>query len=105
MRNSRIVLRVSDGEKVSNTVVLRIMAVGLEYKISNNTGLEVIQGEMFILSTNQLAIWTNALKQVVEIRYDVIEPPRFGETPEDALKWENGRLPTRFPKEFLKRSV
>lgn len=79
VRNSRIVLRVSDGEKVSNTVVLRIMAVGLEYKISNNTGLEVIQGEMFLLSTNQLAIWTNALKQVVEIRYDVIEPPRFGE--------------------------
>ncbi len=39
VRNSRIVLRVSDGEKVSNTVVLRIMAVGLEYKISNNTGL------------------------------------------------------------------
>uniref|UniRef100_A0A672QXZ4 Si:dkey-193c22.2 n=1 Tax=Sinocyclocheilus grahami TaxID=75366 RepID=A0A672QXZ4_SINGR len=79
VRNSRIVLRVSDGEKVSNTVVLRIMAVGLEYKISNNTGLEVIQGEMFLLSTKQLAIWTNALKQVVEIRYDVIEPPRFGE--------------------------
>ncbi|KAF4113076.1 hypothetical protein G5714_005621 [Onychostoma macrolepis] len=79
VRNSRIVLRVSDGEKVSNTVVLRIMAVGLEYKISNNTGMEVIQGEMFLLSTNQLAIWTNALKQVVEIRYDVIEPPRFGE--------------------------
>uniref|UniRef100_A0A673H3F9 Chondroitin sulfate proteoglycan 4-like n=1 Tax=Sinocyclocheilus rhinocerous TaxID=307959 RepID=A0A673H3F9_9TELE len=79
VRNSRIVLRVSDGEKVSNTVVLRIMAVGLKYKISNNTGLEVIQGEMFLLSTNQLAIWTNALKQVVEIRYDVIEPPRFGE--------------------------
>uniref|UniRef100_A0A671LJK0 Si:dkey-193c22.2 n=1 Tax=Sinocyclocheilus anshuiensis TaxID=1608454 RepID=A0A671LJK0_9TELE len=79
VRNSRIVLRVSDGEKVSNTVVLRIMAVGLKYKISNNMGLEVIQGEMFLLSTNQLAIWTNALKQVVEIRYDVIEPPRFGE--------------------------
>uniref|UniRef100_A0A673K2E4 Chondroitin sulfate proteoglycan 4-like n=1 Tax=Sinocyclocheilus rhinocerous TaxID=307959 RepID=A0A673K2E4_9TELE len=79
VRNSRIVLRVSDGEKVSNTVVLRIMAVGLEYKISNNTGLEVIQGEMFLISTKQLAIWTNALKQVVELRYDVIEPPRFGE--------------------------
>ncbi|KAK9974528.1 hypothetical protein ABG768_022617 [Culter alburnus] len=79
VRNSRIVLRVSDGEKVSNTVVLRIMAVGLEYKISNNTGLEVTQGEMFLLSTNQLAVWTNAVKQVVDIRYDVIEPPRFGE--------------------------
>nr|XP_005165450.1 chondroitin sulfate proteoglycan 4-like [Danio rerio]XP_021332245.1 chondroitin sulfate proteoglycan 4-like [Danio rerio] len=79
VRNSRIVLRVSDGEKVSNTVVLRIMAVALEYKISNNTGLEVTQGEMYLISTNQLAVWTNALKQVVDIRYDVIEPPKFGE--------------------------
>ncbi|XP_051949978.1 chondroitin sulfate proteoglycan 4 [Xyrauchen texanus] len=79
VRNSRIVLRVSDGEKVSNTVVLRIMAVGLEYKISNNTGLEVTQGEMFLLSTNQLAVWTNAVKQMVDIRYDVMEPPKFGE--------------------------
>lgn len=79
VRNSRIVLRVSDGDKVSNTVVLRIMAVGLEYKISNNTGLEVTQGEMFLISTNQLAISTNAVKQVVDIRFDVIEPPKFGE--------------------------
>ncbi|XP_051534286.1 chondroitin sulfate proteoglycan 4-like [Myxocyprinus asiaticus] len=79
VRNSRIVLRVSDGEKVSNTVVLRIMAVGLEYNISNNTGLEVTQGEMFLLSTNQLAVWTNAVKQMVDIRYDVMEPPKFGE--------------------------
>nr|XP_055055897.1 LOW QUALITY PROTEIN: chondroitin sulfate proteoglycan 4 [Misgurnus anguillicaudatus] len=79
VRNSRIVLRVSDGEKVSNTVVLRIMAVGLEYKISNNTGLEVNQGEMFLLSNNQLAVWTNTVKQMVDIRYDVIESPKFGE--------------------------
>ncbi|XP_056603013.1 chondroitin sulfate proteoglycan 4 [Triplophysa dalaica] len=79
VRNSRIVLRVSDGEKVSNTVVLRIMAVGLKYTIFNNTGLEVTQGEMFLISTDQLAIWTNAVKQVVDIRFDVIEPPKFGE--------------------------
>ncbi|MEQ2245267.1 hypothetical protein ILYODFUR_025847 [Ilyodon furcidens] len=79
VRNSRIVLRVSDGDKVSNTVVLRVMAVELEYKIANNTGLEITQGETAILSSKQLAMQTNAIKQIVDIRYDIIEPPEFGE--------------------------
>nr|XP_015828667.2 chondroitin sulfate proteoglycan 4 [Nothobranchius furzeri] len=79
VRNSRIVLRVSDGEKVSNTVVLRVMAVALQYRIATNTGLEVVQGETAVISSKQLAVQTNAVKQVVDIRYDVIEPPQFGE--------------------------
>ncbi|KAI3372670.1 hypothetical protein L3Q82_023132 [Scortum barcoo] len=79
VRNSRIVLRVSDGEKVSNTVVLRVMAVALEYKIANNTGLNIIQGETAIIGSKQLAVQTNAVKQFVDIRYDVIEPPQYGE--------------------------
>ncbi|XP_067471035.1 chondroitin sulfate proteoglycan 4 [Thunnus thynnus] len=79
VRNSRIVLRVSDGEKVSNTVVLRVMAVALEYKIANNRGLEIIQGETAIIGSNQLAVQTNAVKQIVDIRYDIIEPPQYGE--------------------------
>ncbi|XP_070689876.1 chondroitin sulfate proteoglycan 4 [Pempheris klunzingeri] len=79
VRNSRIVLRVSDGEKVSNTVVLRVMAVALEYKIANNTGIELIQGETAIIGSKQLAVQTNAVKQIVDVRYDVIEPPQYGE--------------------------
>ncbi|KAL4617491.1 chondroitin sulfate proteoglycan 4-like [Arapaima gigas] len=79
VRNSRIVVRVSDGEKVSNTVVLRIMAIQMEHKIANNTGIEVIQGEMALVGTRHLAVQTNAVKQVIDIRYDVIEPPQFGE--------------------------
>ncbi|XP_060894515.1 chondroitin sulfate proteoglycan 4 [Labrus mixtus] len=79
VRNSRIVFRVSDGEKVSNTVVLRVMAVALEYKIANNTGLQIVQGEAAIIGSKQLAVQTNAVKQIVDIRYDVIEPPQYGE--------------------------
>ncbi|XP_054630567.1 chondroitin sulfate proteoglycan 4 [Dunckerocampus dactyliophorus] len=79
VRNSRIVLRVSDGEKVSNTVVLRVMAVALEYKIANNTGLNVIQGEIAIIGSKQLSVETNAVKQVVDIRYDITEQPQYGE--------------------------
>ncbi|XP_048876342.1 chondroitin sulfate proteoglycan 4-like [Brienomyrus brachyistius] len=79
VKNSRIVFRVSDGDKVSNTVVLRILAIPLEYKISNNTGVTVLQGDMALIGTRHLAVQTNAIKQVVDIRYDVIEPPQFGE--------------------------
>ncbi|XP_034452036.1 chondroitin sulfate proteoglycan 4 [Hippoglossus hippoglossus] len=79
VRNSRIVLRVGDGEKVSNTVVLRVMAVALEYKIANNTGLEIIQGETAIIGSKHLAVQTNAVRQIVDVRYDIIEPPQYGE--------------------------
>ncbi|KAJ8005570.1 hypothetical protein DPEC_G00119310 [Dallia pectoralis] len=79
VRNSRIVLRVSDGDKVSNTVVLRIMAVELEYKVANNTGLEITQGDMAVIGNWQLAIETNTVAQLVDIRYDVIERPLYGE--------------------------
>ncbi|XP_062873556.1 chondroitin sulfate proteoglycan 4 [Trichomycterus rosablanca] len=79
VRNSRIVFRVSDGDKLSNTVVLRIMAVRLTYSISNNTGSEVTQGEAVLITNAQLAIQTNAIRQAVDIRYDVLEAPKFGE--------------------------
>ncbi|KAJ0067658.1 hypothetical protein NL108_009769, partial [Boleophthalmus pectinirostris] len=79
VRNSRIVFRVSDGEKVSNTVVLRVLAITLEYKITNNTGLEITQGDWAIIGTSHLAVQTNAVKQVVDIRYDITEPPQYGE--------------------------
>lgn len=79
VKNSRIALRVSDGEKISNTVVLRIMAVSLTYKIANNTGAEVTQGESVLITNVHLAIQTNAVKQEVDIHYDMLEPPKFGE--------------------------
>ncbi|KAG7249960.1 hypothetical protein CRUP_019259, partial [Coryphaenoides rupestris] len=76
---SRLALRVSDGQKVSNTVVLRIMAVSLEHQLVNNTGLEVEQGGAAIITGNQLAVRVNVADQGVEIRYDVTEAPRYGE--------------------------
>ncbi|XP_055009166.1 LOW QUALITY PROTEIN: chondroitin sulfate proteoglycan 4-like [Boleophthalmus pectinirostris] len=78
-KNSRLPLRVSDGEKFSNTVTLRIMAVPLEYKLVNNSGLEADQGKSAIISTNQLAVQVNAADQGLDIRYDVIELPQYGD--------------------------
>ncbi|KAM9841260.1 chondroitin sulfate proteoglycan 4-like [Aulostomus maculatus] len=76
---SRLALRVSDGQKFSNTVVLRIRAVELQHKLVNNTGLEVNQGGSSVISTDHLAVQVNVVDQAVEIRYDVIESPQYGE--------------------------
>ncbi|KAH0627939.1 hypothetical protein JD844_008531 [Phrynosoma platyrhinos] len=79
VKNSRMVLRASDGEKVSNTVVLRIVAVPLDYKLVNNTGVEVVQGNVAMISLSHLATETNMVKQELEIRYEITDPPCFGE--------------------------
>ncbi|XP_076020190.1 chondroitin sulfate proteoglycan 4-like [Genypterus blacodes] len=77
--NSRLALRVSDGQKLSNTVVLRILAVPLEQKLVNNTGLVVNQGGASVITANHLAVQVNAPNQTVDIRYNVTELPRHGE--------------------------
>ncbi|KAK7120255.1 hypothetical protein R3I94_020304 [Phoxinus phoxinus] len=79
VKNSRMAIRVSDGDKVSNTVVFRIIAVPLEHKIANNTGVEVTQGEATFISNKHLAVQVNVPKQAVDIRYDVTVPPIYGE--------------------------
>ncbi|XP_018418819.1 PREDICTED: chondroitin sulfate proteoglycan 4-like [Nanorana parkeri] len=78
VKNARLVLRVSDGDKVSNTVVLRILAIPLEFKLANKTDIEVIQGGSVLLQPSNLAVETNALNQDIEIKYDVTEMPKFG---------------------------
>ncbi|XP_026998975.2 chondroitin sulfate proteoglycan 4-like [Tachysurus fulvidraco] len=78
-KNSRMEIRVSDGEKASNTVVLRIMAVTLEYNVVNNTGVDVIQGGASPIGSKHLAVQVNLAKQPMDIRYDVLDPPVYGE--------------------------
>uniref|UniRef100_A0A8C3ISU9 Laminin G domain-containing protein n=1 Tax=Chrysemys picta bellii TaxID=8478 RepID=A0A8C3ISU9_CHRPI len=79
VKNSRIVLRASDGEKMSNTVVLRVMAVPLDYKVVNNTGIKLLQGNAALITLSHLAVETNAIQQEMEIRYEITESPQFGE--------------------------
>lgn len=65
--------------QLSNTVVLRIMAVSLEHKLVNNTRLEVNQGGTSLLTTDNLAVQVNVPGQEVDIQYDVTELPQYGE--------------------------
>ncbi|NXH30947.1 CSPG4 protein, partial [Myiagra hebetior] len=79
VKNSRIVLRASDGEKFSNTVVLRVMAVPLDYRIVNNSGVNLVQGVTALIRPSHLAVETNTVLQELEIRYEITEPPHFGQ--------------------------
>ncbi|CAN0340604.1 unnamed protein product [Bubo scandiacus] len=100
VKNSRIVLRASDGEKVSNTVVLRVMAVPLNYRVVNNSGIKLLQGVTALITPRHLAVETNASLQELEIRYEITEPPQFGEVQRQHSRGEWKRVNS-----FSQRSV
>ncbi len=104
VKNARMAIRVSDGDKLSNTVVLRIIAVPLEHKVANNTGVEVTQGEATFISNKHLAVQVNVPKQAVDIRYDVTVPPIYGELQRlhSSGQWKQT---STFTQNFWKRSV
>ncbi|KAK2529747.1 chondroitin sulfate proteoglycan 4-like isoform X1 [Columba livia] len=100
VKNSRIVLRASDGEKVSNTVVLRVMAVPLDYRVVNNSGIKLLQGVTALITPRHLAVETNASLQELEIRYEITEPPQFGE-----VQRQHSRGEWKSVSSFSQRSV
>ncbi|NXQ89666.1 CSPG4 protein, partial [Nyctibius grandis] len=100
VKNSRIVLRASDGEKVSNTVVLRVMAVPLDYRIVNNSGIKLFQGVTSLITPRHLAVETNANLEELEIRYEITEPPQFGKVQRQHSRGEWKRVNS-----FSQRSV
>ncbi|NXC46729.1 CSPG4 protein, partial [Penelope pileata] len=88
VRNSRIVLRADDGEKVSNTVVVRVMAIPLDYRVVSNSGINLVQGATALITPRHLAVETNANLQEPELRYEITEPPQFGEIQRQHSKGE-----------------
>ncbi|KAM9253244.1 chondroitin sulfate proteoglycan 4-like [Dugong dugon] len=78
-RNSRIVLRASDGELVSNTVVLRVLAVPWDFEVANRTGVVVQQGNVVLITQSNLSVEVNGKWQEMETRYDITHPPQFGQ--------------------------
>lgn len=78
-RNSRIVLRATDGELVSNTVVLRVMAVPWDFEVVVRTGVVVPQGGTVLISHSDLSVKVNGEPHEMDTRYDVTRPPQFGQ--------------------------
>ncbi|KAJ7412081.1 chondroitin sulfate proteoglycan 4-like isoform X1 [Pitangus sulphuratus] len=103
VKNSRIVLRASDGEKVSNTVVLRVLAVPLDYRVVNNSGINLLQGITTLITSRHLAVETNAVLQELEIRYEITEPPQFGQVQRQHSRGE-WRQVNSFSQRSLQRS-
>ncbi|NWW03053.1 CSPG4 protein, partial [Oreocharis arfaki] len=103
VKNTRIVLRASDGEKVSNTVVLRVMAVPLDYRVVNNSGINLLQGVTAFIRPRHLAVETNAVLQELEIRYEITEPPHFGQVQRQHSRGEWKQV-SSFSQRSLQRS-
>ncbi|XP_027627858.1 chondroitin sulfate proteoglycan 4 [Tupaia chinensis] len=78
-RNSRIVLRASDGKLVSNTVVLRVMAIPWDFEVANRTGVVVSQGGTVLISQSNLSVEVNGERCDMETHYDITHPPQFGQ--------------------------
>nr|XP_051709429.1 chondroitin sulfate proteoglycan 4 isoform X2 [Oryctolagus cuniculus] len=78
-RNSRIVLRASDGELVSNTVVLRVMAVPWDFEVANRTGVVVQQGGTVLITRSNLSVVVNGQLPEMQTRYEITRPPQFGQ--------------------------
>ncbi|NXI98127.1 CSPG4 protein, partial [Psophia crepitans] len=77
--NQQLTLQVSDGTVPSPIATLRILAIDPDIRLHNNTGLSVSQGGAARITTANLSVETNAVKQRVAILYVLTEPLRYGE--------------------------
>ncbi|XP_005392771.1 PREDICTED: chondroitin sulfate proteoglycan 4-like [Chinchilla lanigera] len=79
LRNSRIVLRASDGELTSNTAVLRVLAVPWDFEVAHRTGVVVPQGGTVLITRSNLSVEVNGEHHEMETLYDITHPPQFGQ--------------------------
>ncbi|NXI34197.1 CSPG4 protein, partial [Galbula dea] len=77
--NLQLTLQVRDGTVPSPTATLRILAIDPDIRLLNNTGLAISQGDAARITTANLSVETNAVKQRVAILYVLTEPLRYGE--------------------------
>ncbi|KFV43979.1 Chondroitin sulfate proteoglycan 4, partial [Tyto alba] len=77
--NLQLTLQVSDGTVPSPIATLRILAIDPDISLRNNTGLSVSQGGAARITTANLSVETNAVKQRVATLYVLTEPLRYGE--------------------------
>ncbi|NXD82578.1 CSPG4 protein, partial [Halcyon senegalensis] len=77
--NLQLTLQVSDGTVPSPTATLRILAIEPDIRLHNNTGLFISQGGAARITTANVSVKTNAVKQRVAILYALTEPLRYGE--------------------------
>ncbi|XP_027962281.1 chondroitin sulfate proteoglycan 4-like [Eumetopias jubatus] len=99
-RNSRILLRASDGELVSNTVVLRVVAVPWDFEVAVRTGVVVQQGGTALITQSNLSVEVNGEPHEMETRYALTHPPQFGQIQRQGSRDEWKQVST-----FSQRSI
>ncbi|XP_062439317.1 chondroitin sulfate proteoglycan 4 isoform X2 [Rhea pennata] len=77
--NLQLTFQVSDGSIPSPIATLKILAIEPDIRMHNNTGLFVSQGGAARITTANLSVETNAVKQRVAVLYGLTEPLRYGE--------------------------
>ncbi|NXG32731.1 CSPG4 protein, partial [Dromaius novaehollandiae] len=77
--NLQLTFQVSDGSVPSPTATLKILAIEPDIRMHSNTGLFISQGGAARITTANLSVETNAVKQRVAILYGLTEPLRYGE--------------------------
>ena len=77
--NSQILLRANDGELVSRTVVLQVMAIPWDLTVASRTGVAMQQGCWVLIMQSNLSVEVNGERPEVDTRYVITYPPRFGQ--------------------------
>ncbi|NXI72355.1 CSPG4 protein, partial [Anseranas semipalmata] len=77
--NLQLTFQVSDGTVPSPVATLRILAIEPDIRLRNNTGLSISQGGAARITTANLSVETNAVKQRVTVLYSLTEPLGYGE--------------------------
>ncbi|XP_078056067.1 chondroitin sulfate proteoglycan 4-like isoform X2 [Mustelus asterias] len=85
---SELLLQASDGERISDATPLRIVALKPDVQVGNNTGLILSQGGVSLITISNLSVETNAVRQKVDILYNITEPLYYGEVQKLDNNWE-----------------
>ena len=72
-------LQVSDGKDFSRRRVLRVRAVPLRLRVKTNTGIDIVAASNTLITRAHLQYDTNAPNQDIAVRFDVTDPPYYGE--------------------------
>ncbi|KAI0239538.1 Chondroitin sulfate proteoglycan 4 [Lamellibrachia satsuma] len=71
-------LQVSDGKDISDPQVMIVIAAPLQLRAVENSGLEMPATAAMLIRPANLTFATNAPNQQFDIRYEITEPPYFG---------------------------
>ena len=78
--NQSLLLRVSDGQATSDYYRLNIVAVSIHLRAVRNTGLVVqLSRSSVLITSDNLTFSCGAVHQNVDVRYELLTPPRHGD--------------------------